>query len=227
MTSRNAEALEADPLRGLTPAIIFGGASSRAKLEDVMPPRTAGSTRQGAYRKHSWQIPSKNAVLAFYTITVEASGVVRNADDLACSCSCPFSGTGWCKHIVRCLHSLVDDDADDVETTREDAAEETTRCPTAKRRRPRSSKDEDRVETTRPSPTAKRRVPKPPPLQCARCFETYTVGAICRMKHPRLAVVNQVCGRCGRPSSSAFCFEGNHETSLADVAAEGWPSDSD
>ena len=97
-----------EPLPGLREPFLFAGASSRARIDDVASPRCAGFTRQDTYRQYSWQIPSKNAALAFYTISAEAHDVVKSHSDVACSCSCPFKGPGWCKHIVRCLYSIVD-----------------------------------------------------------------------------------------------------------------------
>ena len=193
-----------EPLSGLTDAIVLAGASPRARVDDVDEPREAGFTKQDSYRKYAWQIPSRNARLAFYTITAETSAAaVAEASDLAVACSCPFSGPGWCKHAVRCLHAVVD------------------RAPAPRR-----------GAEARAAPPAKRRRAAPPPrtLRCARCAASYAEGAAggCARGHPRSMVgADGACRRCGRDAAAGPCFAGAHSAALAAVDAEGWPSDSE
>ena len=206
-----------EPLPGLREPFLFAGASSRARIDDVASPRCAGFTRQDTYRQYSWQIPSKNAALAFYTISAEAHDVVKSHSDVACSCSCPFKGPGWCKHIVRCLYSIVD----------RAAAEASTVAPSAPSPPP---EDAPRKPQTPPSSSRKRRRVAARTLRCARCSAEFPEGGGgggCERRHPSSMVSGGTCRRCGRAASTPLCFTGAHCASLADVDREGWPSDDD
>ncbi|KAJ1455744.1 hypothetical protein M885DRAFT_617002 [Pelagophyceae sp. CCMP2097] len=207
-------------LPSLSEAIVFAGASSRANLDDVTEPRPAGRTKQGEARSFSFQIDSTNAATAFYTISIHcAEARVQSHTDLSCSCSCPFDDArgAWCKHVVKCLHTLIDGE-DAPEPARDEAVRDwpvRDEGPEAKRRR------------ERPVP------PLTPPKAsnpCARCGLADSASE-CLRRHPPSMVdaVARNCGRCGRSADgdSAPCYKGLHQTSLVIVDAEGWPSDDD
>ena len=203
---------------GLTMSIVMAGASPRAKVGDVAEPRCAGSSRQGSSIFYTFQIDSRNGD-EFYTISIATHGPISSASDVEASCSCPFSATqGWCKHAVKCLAILVDDNADDEQ----------------QRKRPLPSFDDDAVsplkKTRRQEKKKKKKMGHPAREErCARCGATFVVGGdggLCVMSHPRQCVENERCRRCGR-STTEDCFRGPHESSLVVVDAEAWPESSD
>lgn len=115
-------------LPGLTKDVALAGASSRANLDDVAEPRSAGHTKQDSLRNFSFQIDSKNAATSFYTIQIASSAwQIFQPADISATCSCPFRGSGWCKHVVKCLFALVEP-APPLKKRRKEPAKQKQRC---------------------------------------------------------------------------------------------------
>ena len=211
---------------GLTMAAIVERASPRAKLGDVSEPRIAGESRQDSRRMYTFQLDSRRDQLEFYTVSVSIEER-ENFDETVvdASCSCPFkTNSGWCKHVVKCMETLVDpsrrkrshddDDDDDDE-----------------RRRRRRIPDVVAAEDKKNEPLCNAPVPAKRDAairSCARCGATFTGESRCAMAHPKASVVDGKCFRCGRlVADESFCFLGHHESALAAVDAENWPTSDD
>jgi len=241
-SSSSRESVETVP--GLSLAMVFEGASSRARLDAVTEPRRCGSTRQGSTRAFTFQMDSNATALdgnaSFYTISIACHvSRVTSVAQIEATCSCPFRGPGFCKHTAKCLSTLVDDEAetkrrrhdddDDDDESRsdddDDDDDDDDPVGTPPLKRSRSGDDED---TRR-----RRRDEEEDELSCARCgvpfFPSSQRRLLCVKPHPRRSLLaDGRCGRCGKAVADvASCFRGAHEASLVVVDAEGWPSSSD